>query len=59
MVYTNEFRMNAIKRFEEVGSYWKAAKELRVSIATLHRWVRLSQQPPATTTTASAADATR
>jgi transposase-like protein len=45
MVYPDEFRANAIRRFEEIGSYWRAAKELKVSIATLHRWVKVSSLP--------------
>lgn len=40
MVYSQAFREAAIAKFGEVGSYWKAAKILQVSIATLHRWVR-------------------
>lgn len=40
MVYSQEFRNSAIAKYEEIGSYWKAAKMLNVSIATLHRWVR-------------------
>ena len=40
MVYSQEFRNSAIAKYEEIGSYWKAAQILNVSIATLHRWVR-------------------
>lgn len=47
MVYSDEFRTSAIRRFEEVGSYWRAAKEVGVSIATLHRWVKQIQDAPA------------
>jgi transposase-like protein len=50
MVYTQEFRNAAIAKYVEIGSYWKAAKLLNVSIATLHRWVRHKEsegeQPP-------------
>lgn len=43
MVYSDEFKASAIKRFEVVGSYWRAAKDVGVSIATLHRWVKQVQ----------------
>lgn len=43
MVYSQEFRNAAIVKYAEVGSYWKAAKLLNVSIATLHRWVRVKE----------------
>ena len=58
MVYSKEFRQNAIRQFEEIGSYWKAAKALNVSIATLHRWVRLSATDEATEATDEATEAT-
>jgi transposase-like protein len=60
MVYPQEFRTNAIKRFEEIGSYWKAARELNVSIATLHRWVKVAtteqKTPPTISQPSLAAD---
>ena len=44
MVYSDQFRDEAIRKFVEIGSYWKAAKVVGVSIATLHRWVRQREQ---------------
>jgi transposase-like protein len=44
MVYSAEFRETAIRRYDDVGSYWRAARDVGVSIATLHRWVRLLEE---------------